>query len=71
MEAVVAVDGRGQMVLPKEVREMFGVNAGDKLALVSWTRGGEPCCLTLTKAGDLAEAVRSAYGPILKDLIRA
>jgi antitoxin PrlF len=70
VDAVVSVDGRGQMVLPKEVREKFGIKPGDKLAVVSWTRDGETCCLTLNRANDLAEAVRNAYGPILKDLLR-
>ena len=35
VEAVVSVDERGQMVLPKEVRARAGIKPGDKLALVS------------------------------------
>jgi antitoxin PrlF len=69
VEAVVSVDARGQMVLPKEVREQFGIRAEDKLAVVSWTRAGEPCCLTLLKAGELADAVRQTYGPVLREIV--
>ena len=38
VEAVISVDERGQMVLPKEMRAKAGIRAGDKLALVSWER---------------------------------
>ena len=70
VEAVVSLDARGQMVLPKDVRERFGVKAEDKLAVVAWSQGGRPCCLTLLKVDELADAVRKTYGPILKDVVR-
>jgi antitoxin PrlF len=70
VDAVVSVDGRGQMVLPKEVREKFGLSADARLAVVSWKRGSEPCCLTLLKADELGEAVRRAYGPLLHEIVR-
>ena len=38
VEAVVNVDARGQMVLPKEVREKAGIKADQKLAVVTWMR---------------------------------
>ena len=34
VEAVVSVDERGQMVLPKELRDRARIRAGDKLAVV-------------------------------------
>lgn len=70
VEAVVSVDERGQMVLPKEVRETFHLKGGDKLAVAAWTRQDEPCCLMLLKVDALADAVRTAYGPMLKEIIR-
>jgi len=42
----VGVDERGQMVLPKEIRERAKIGAGDKLALVSMEKDGEICCLS-------------------------
>lgn len=70
IEAVVTVDGRGQMVLPKEVRASFGVAAGEKLAVVVWKQQDRACCITLHKADELAERVRVAYGPLLKEIVR-
>jgi len=66
--AVVSVDARGQMVLPKEVREKAGIRSGAKLAVVSWERGGKVCCLALVRAGDLAAMVKEFLGPMAGDL---
>ena len=68
VEAVVSVDARGQVVLPKEVRDGMGLVAGDKLALVTLTRGGKPCCLVLTKADNLAKSARDLLGPLIKEI---
>ena len=68
--AVVAVDARGQMVLPKELRSQAGIGPDDKLAVVSWKKGEELCCLMLVKVDALAEAVRTAYGPMLSQILR-
>ncbi|APV45417.1 looped-hinge helix DNA binding domain-containing protein, AbrB family [Dehalogenimonas formicexedens] len=68
VEAIVSVDGRGQVVLPKEVREGLGLIAGDKMALVTLTRNGKPCCLVLTKADNLAKNARDLLGPLVKEL---
>ncbi len=35
MRAVVTVDKRGQLVLPKKLRQEVGIKAGDKLAVMS------------------------------------
>ncbi len=65
VEALLGVDERGQMVLPKDIRERAGIRTGDKLALVSWVKDGEICCLTLIKADALARGVREFLGPLL------
>jgi antitoxin PrlF len=65
VESVVSLDGRGQMVLPKPVRDRAGFRSGDRLAVVSWEREGRVCCISLQKADDLAEVVRRTYGPLL------
>ncbi len=69
VEAIVTVDERGQMVLPKELREKAGIKAGDKLAITSWKKDGEVCCFTLMKAGNLGRMVKSMLGPVLKDVV--
>jgi antitoxin PrlF len=65
VEAVVSVDSRGQMVLPKELREKAQIGPDQKLAVISWSKGGELCCITLQRADDVADAVRRTYGPLL------
>lgn len=65
VEALLGVDERGQMVLPKELRDRAKIRAGDKLALVSWEKDGEVCCLTLIKADHLAGGIREFLGPVM------
>ena len=55
VEAIVNVDERGQMVLPKDLRERAGIRASDKLAVISWERDERVCCISLIKAEDFAE----------------
>ena len=69
VEAIVSVDERGQMVLPKELREKAKIRAGDKLAITSWEKGGEICCITLIKVEDLVEMVKGQLGPIIKEIL--
>ena len=65
VESVVNVDDRGQMVLPKEVREKAGIKAGDKLAIVTWGKGAEICCLGLFRVDELSDMVLERMGPIM------
>ncbi len=69
VESIVSVDERGQMVLPKELREKAKIGAGDKLALTSWEKNGEVCCITLIKVEDLVEMVKGQLGPIIKEVL--
>jgi len=68
VEAVVSIDDRGQMVLPKEVRLKAGIRAGDKLAVVSMEQGGRTCCISLIKVEGLADMVRDMLGPVMKEI---
>lgn len=67
VEAVLSVDDRGQMVLPKDVREKAGIKTGDKLALISWSRSGDICCLALLKVENLSGMVKDVLGPLLEE----
>jgi AbrB family looped-hinge helix DNA binding protein len=69
VEAVVTVDARGQLVLPKDVREQAGIRAGDKLALVLLQKGGQSCCLSLIKVDVMAGMVRHLLGPIAQEIV--
>ncbi len=69
VEALVSVDDRGQMVLPKELREKANIRPGDKLAVTSWEKDGKVCCISLTKAEELTEMVKATLGPVMKDIL--
>jgi antitoxin PrlF len=53
VESIISIDERGQMVLPKELGDRASLRAGDKLAIISWDKGGEVCCIYLIKAEHL------------------
>jgi antitoxin PrlF len=67
VEAVLSVDERGQMVLPKDVRERAGIRTGEKLALISCEKDGKVCCLALIRAGELSGMVQGILGPLFGD----
>lgn len=69
IESIVSVDERGQMVLPKEIRDKANIHAGDKLALVSWEKDGSICCISLIRAGELTEMVKGMLGPMMKEIL--
>lgn len=68
MESLVSVDERGQMVLPKSVRDRAGIKAGDKLGVVAWERDGKVCCIALIKADEMAALAKSMLSPLMKDV---
>ena len=68
VESLISVDERGQMVLPKDLREKANIKPGDKLGVISWEKEGEVCCLTLVKAEYLANQVKDFLGPVMKSM---
>jgi AbrB family looped-hinge helix DNA binding protein len=69
VDAIVSVDARGQIVLPKDIREKLGVKAGDKFVLVSSESEGRMCCLFLVKADEFAGSVKEMLGPVAKEIL--
>ncbi|MCX6699145.1 MAG: HgcAB-associated protein [Methanomicrobiales archaeon] len=69
IEAILTVDERGQIVIPKEVRESAKMGPGDRLALISCMKDGEVCCVMLIHADQLTTMVRSALSPVMKEII--
>jgi AbrB family looped-hinge helix DNA binding protein len=63
--AVVSVDERGQVVLPKELRDRVGIKAGDKLAVVALGEPEETCCLMLLKTNELNGMVKVKIDAVL------
>ena len=70
LESIVGVDERGQMVLPKDIRERANIRAGDKLAVVSMEKAGKICCLSLIKVEELEGMVKSVLGPVMDEIFK-
>ena len=69
VEAIVSFDERGQLVIPKDVRKKFNLNAGEKLALISCNSGDELCCFTLMRTSSMQGLVKSMLGPIFNEIL--
>jgi len=70
IDAVVTMDAKGQIVLPKDLREKANIKSNEKLALVACEKNGEVCCITIVKAERLVGAVTKTLGPLLKSLTK-
>jgi AbrB family looped-hinge helix DNA binding protein len=66
---VVSIDDRGQMVLPKEIRQKANIKTGDKLAIVTMEKDGKVCCLSLIKINEIEHMVKGMLGPIMKEIL--
>lgn len=69
VEAMVSIDERGQMVMPKELRDRIGIRAGDKLVVLSWQNEGDVCCISLIKADYFLGILKDKLGPMMGELI--
>ena len=70
VDAVVTVDSKGQIVLPKDVRERAKLKPNDKLAVVGCEQDGEICCIVMVKSERLRGAVSNVLGPMLKGVFK-
>jgi antitoxin PrlF len=64
VESIITIDERGQMVLPKPTRDKAGIRAGDRLAVVTWTKADRVCCISLIKVEELTEMVKGFLGSL-------
>lgn len=68
VEAILSMDERGQVVIPKDVRENAGMKPGEKLAMISLSKEGEICCLVLVRTEHLSGMVKEALSPLAEFL---
>lgn len=59
VESMLSVDERGQMVLPKTLRDKMNIQPGEKLALVTCEKNGKVCCAYLIKNEQLGGLIKS------------
>lgn len=60
LEAIVNVDAKGQIVLPKAVREKAGFKPNGKFALIAFGSEGKVSCILMIEAEQLEGAVAKA-----------
>ena len=70
IDAVVTMDAKGQIVLPKDLRERAKLNPGDKLAVIGFERDGDVCCIAMVKADTLSGTVKNMLGPIMNEALK-
>ena len=68
--AIVTMDAKGQVVLPKDLREKAKLKPNDKLAVIGFERDGDVCCMVLMKADVLGGTVKNMLGPIFKEALK-
>ena len=70
VDALITIDGRGQIVLPKDIRARAGIEGGDKLAVISWETDGRVCCLSLIKADEFGTSIKGLLGPMMEEILQ-
>ncbi len=70
IDAVVSVDAKGQIVLPKELRERAKIKPNDKLAVIGFERDNEVCCIIMLKADALESTIKNMLGPVFKNVFQ-
>jgi len=66
VESVVTIDERGQMILPKDLREKVGLVAGDKLVIATSMKDGKLGFLMMFRADDFNDMVKGAVRPAMR-----
>ena len=70
IDAVVSVDAKGQIVLPKDLREKAKIKPLDKLAIIGFQRDSEVCCIVMLKVDALENTVKNLLGPVFKNVFQ-
>ena len=67
VNAIVTVDAKGQIVLPKDLRERANIKPNDKLAIIGVEQSDAVCCIVMIKAESLGNTVKCMLGPIFNE----
>jgi AbrB family looped-hinge helix DNA binding protein len=70
IDAVVTVDAKGQIVLPKELREKAKIKPNDKLAIIGFQHDSEVSCIVMLKVDALESTVKNLLGPVFKNVFQ-
>ncbi|KPL13229.1 hypothetical protein AMJ74_05610 [candidate division WOR_3 bacterium SM1_77] len=67
VESVISIDDRGQLVLPKDIRDNANIQSGDKFAVIPWEKDGQVYCIALMRVEQLEDSLRNILVPLLRD----
>jgi len=70
IDAVVTIDSKGQIILPKDIREKAKLKPNDKLAVIGCGEDDETCCIIMIKTEKLANTLKGFLGPMLQEVLR-
>lgn len=67
IDAIVTVDAKGQIVLPKDLRERADIKPNDKLAVIGIEKNDAVCCIVMMKTDALGITVKGMLAPVFKE----
>jgi antitoxin PrlF len=70
IDAIITIDAKGQIVLPKDLREKANFKANDKIAVVACEKDAKVCCIMMVKAETLTGAVTKTLSPLIKGVTK-
>ena len=70
IDAIVSVDAKGQIVLPKDLREKADIKPNDKLAIIGFQRDNQVCCIIMLKVDALESTLKNLLGPVFKNVFQ-
>jgi antitoxin PrlF len=70
IDAIISIDIKGQVVLPKDLREKANFKPNDKIAVVACEKNGEVCCIMMIKAERLVGAVTKTLSPLIEGITK-
>ena len=70
INAIVTLDSKGQIVLPKELREKANLKPNDKLALIALEKDSKVCFIVMFKADALENPLKCMLEPVFKEVTK-
>jgi AbrB family looped-hinge helix DNA binding protein len=69
VEGIVTVDSRGQIVLPKSLRDKMELNKGDRLVVIAMKDKGKINSISLMRADTVDNMVKIVLKPTMEQII--
>ncbi|HEX2947197.1 MAG TPA: AbrB/MazE/SpoVT family DNA-binding domain-containing protein [Clostridia bacterium] len=61
VEAIISMDDRGQIVIPKNIRDKLGLTSSEKLVLISWTKSNKVESVSIMRNDVFSEIINNYY----------